>query len=262
MTAFLDPATALSTLKVTGPSFESYLQWMDDVRRRATLDLETRSKQVFLDTKHYILRELTIRRYLKDAAVKKLQLGTGGNQLDGWLNTDFFPNDRRVAFLDATKKFPFEDQTFDYIFTEHQIEHITYPEGQFMLAECFRVLKSGGRIRIATPDLARLLSVYPKPEGMAQRYVEWITQKFIPEAPAPSPTFVVNCCMHLAGHRFVYDGPTLSEALSRVGFVGMERFEPSESRDPNLRGIDSHAVFTQDEDINRFESMIFEARRP
>ena len=45
-----------------------------------------------------------------------LNLGCGPNILEGWLNTDIEPIDDRVVYLDAGKPFPFEDETFDFIF--------------------------------------------------------------------------------------------------------------------------------------------------
>ena len=47
-------------------------------------------------------------------------------------------------------RIPFEDNTFDYIFSKSLIEHIYSPEN--MLKEAYRVLKPGGKIIIMTPD--------------------------------------------------------------------------------------------------------------
>jgi predicted SAM-dependent methyltransferase len=56
-----------------------------------------------------------------------------------------------TVFLDATTPFPFDCGTFDYIYCEHMIEHISWQKGQTMLRECHRVLKPRGVMRIATP---------------------------------------------------------------------------------------------------------------
>ena len=89
-----------------------------------------------------------INKYLQSHSVRKLQLAAGGNLLEGWLNTDAFmltsyfsPINKNLIYLDVTKPFPFEDNTFDYIYSEHLIEHLTYEQGLFMMQECFRVLK-------------------------------------------------------------------------------------------------------------------------
>ena len=100
--------------------------------------------------------------YLKANSVRKLQLGTSNNILTGWLNTDIVVNHGPIVYMDATKRFPFENNTFDYIVAEHMIEHVEYEAAQVMLRECFRVLKPGGRVRFATPDLRVLLALYSK----------------------------------------------------------------------------------------------------
>src|SRR5438477_50522 len=82
--------------------------------------------------------------------------GAGFNSLPGWLNTDLEPKSASVIYLDAAKPLPFAYSTFDYIFSEHVIEHIPYPQGLSMLKECFRVIKPGGTIRIATPNLEQI----------------------------------------------------------------------------------------------------------
>ena len=243
-------------------TLESVRQWSTDLKRSATVDVPTRVRTALRDTKHFALRELTIRRYLRDHQERKLQLGTGGNFMEGWLNTDLFPFSRATAFMDVTKRFPLPDASFDYIFSEHQIEHVSYPDGASMLRECFRVLRPGGLVRLATPDLAKLLSLYQDPNGEGKRYIQWITDRFMPECPGYSPVFVINLCMRFAGHQFLYDAATLRTLLGSIGFVDIEQCEPNVSRHAALNGIDSHHLFTQDEWINRFESMVFEARRP
>ena len=65
-----------------------------------------------------------------------------------------------MPVIDITKKFPFVSSTFDYVFSEHMIEHIKYQDGLKMLNESFRVLKPSGKIRISTPDLQFLLDLY------------------------------------------------------------------------------------------------------
>src|SRR3989344_4506916 len=87
-----------------------------------------------------------IANYLSTNEIKKLHLGAGGNILEGWCNTDIYPDMKKGVFLDVTKKFPFSDNTFDYVFTEHTMEHIELRQGIRMLKECLRVLKPGGQL--------------------------------------------------------------------------------------------------------------------
>src|SRR6266513_279915 len=74
----------------------------------------------------FMIRERQIERYFHNNPVRKLQLGTSDSPMVGWLNTDVLPASREVVYLDATRLFPFKDNTFDYVFSEHMIEHIEY----------------------------------------------------------------------------------------------------------------------------------------
>ena len=207
-------------------------------------------------------RDESIRKYLSDNAVRKLQLGSSENVLDGWLCTDLHPPDPRVVFLDASCRFPFEDSTFDYIYSEHMIEHLPYEQGLAMLKECNRVLKNRGRIRIATPDLRVVAGLCASELNEdQQRYLEWATREFLPEGRSDRPAFVVNNLFRAWGHQFLYDEPLLRDALTDAGFTDIRRCEIQESDVPVLRGIESHGRHIG-EDNNRFETFVLEATTP
>jgi predicted SAM-dependent methyltransferase len=201
-----------------------------------------------------------IQGYLDKHDVRKLQIGAGPNRLSGWLNTDRDPLTPQDVYLDAARRFPLPDQSFDYIFSEHQIEHLSYNQGIFMLGECFRVLRPGGRIRIATPDLATIAALATSELSPRQRnYVQWVIETFVPEARGELPAFVINNLFYSWGHRFLYDEPTLSDALARVGFTCVRRYGMGESDDAALGGLEAHGVAQGDEALIRFETMILEA---
>jgi len=210
-----------------------------------------------------LVRPLAIRRYLTSCQTPRLQIGAGPNILEGWLNTDYYTGSLGVVFLDATKRFPFEDRTFDYIFSEHQIEHLTYKEGLSMLRECYRVLKPGGKIRIATPDIETLIGLHtPEKNDLQQRYIRWINDKFLPEIGVDNDVFVINNAFRNFGHQFIYDRATLQSALEEVGLVDITFYATGESHSEALRGIESHGKAAGNEDMNRFETMVLEAKRP
>jgi ubiquinone/menaquinone biosynthesis C-methylase UbiE len=200
--------------------------------------------------------------------VVKLQLGAGSNVLSGWLNTDLapdaYPEHRSQIFLvDAAKPFPLADLSVDYIFSEHQIEHMSLPDAQRMLAESFRVLRPGGRIRLATPDLAAMVRLYDDPiDAAARDYVRWVLETFWPDVRSGNERcYAINHIFMFHSHRFIYDFDTLSATLTDAGFVDVVRWRPGESDDPVLRGVESHGRVIG-EDINRFETLVVEARRP
>lgn len=204
-----------------------------------------------------------IRRYLEAHEIRKLQLGAGPTALQGWLSTDLNPRFDTTVYLDATKPYPFEDGTFDYVYSEHMIEHIPWENGLFMLQECLRVLRPGGAIRVATPDLKVLLDLYAGAERPIQaKYVQWITDTFLNGVEVYKPSFVINNAFNNWGHQFLYDAELMTMALRHAGFEDVRQWPSGESGDPHLRGIESHGKNVANNEIAAFETMVFEARRP
>jgi len=208
-------------------------------------------------------RRKRIDAYLRTHDERKLQLGTGANPYDGWLNTDVHDFLRRgdVVYMDAREPFPLPDEAFDLVFTEHMIEHLTYADGQQCLSECHRVLRPGGRIRVATPSLDRLIRLYdPELTDLQRRYIEWSLATFVPHADDQLPGFVLNNFLRDWGHEFVYDGQTLRHALATAGFVDVTEHGVGESDDPRLAGLERH--MRRAAEFNAYETMVLEARRP
>lgn len=76
----------------------------------------------------------------------KLNIGAGSTVIDG-----FTPIDRK--FGSQAYPLPYPDGSVDEIRASHILEHFTFADSQKALAEWCRVLKPGGRIRLAVPDL-------------------------------------------------------------------------------------------------------------
>jgi SAM-dependent methyltransferase len=207
-----------------------------------------------------LARRRTIARYLASHKTRKLQIGAGPVNLDGWLSGDIHPRRPDHIFLDATGRFPFPARTFHYVAAEHVIQDLPYPTGCQMLRECCRVLRSGGRLRLSTPDLRRLIALYDQQQPLHKRYIEWRLDGFAAWADAYLPGFVLNDMMH--AYAFLYDEATLRHALERSGFTDVTLFRPGQSSDPALRGIEQHGRVLGDEDINSFESIVVEAVKP
>jgi len=69
-----------------------------------------------------------------------------------------------VRTSDLNKKFPFKDNSMDVVVANHVIEHLTQTE--LFLNEIYRVLKKGGYVIIATPNLASWHNVFALILGM------------------------------------------------------------------------------------------------
>src|SRR5215207_1310719 len=73
----------------------------------------------------------------------RLQLGSGGNRKQGWLNVDLFAPGADLA-LDLREELPFPDAFASFVYSEHLFEHLEYPaEAKRFLAEVHRVLQPG-----------------------------------------------------------------------------------------------------------------------
>lgn len=204
-----------------------------------------------------------ISAYLRDAPSPKLQIGAGYNLLSGWLNTTLYPFAPGAAHLDASQPFPIPSASFDYVFSEHVIEHIEFEGAATMLSESARILKSGGILRLATPDLAQIIAVYTQPSAPAQQaYIRWIMDNFRPRVGEYNPAHVINQSFHGWRHKFIYDEETLVQALEAAGFTSVTRVEPGQSGDENLRGIEQHGEYVGSDAAMRYETMVFEAVKP
>src|ERR1700722_2061145 len=144
------------------------------------------------------------RVYCRDNAVRKLHLGCENIFLPGWFNTDKYPRHSWAAYCNATGNFPFPDESFDRVFSEHMIEHIDFNSGLKMLSECYRVLKPGGRIRIATPDLDKVFALKAPLTELERSYIKYQISE-IEGAIDVQPSFVINRMMRAWGHTFIYD---------------------------------------------------------
>jgi len=81
-----------------------------------------------------------------------LEIGPGTKKIPGFetLNIKFYAG---IDFmLDASRKLPFRDNTFDVIYASHILEHISWYKIKEVLGEWVRILKKGGVIEIWVPD--------------------------------------------------------------------------------------------------------------
>ncbi len=180
-----------------------------------------------------------IRSYLAGTGEKKLVLGCGSSILQGWLNADFEPVSDEVVYLNVTVPFPFPDGVFECVFSEHMIEHISYADAQFMLRECLRVMKPGGRIRISTPNLQFLFDLYRSDKSpLQQEYIQWSANRW---GAKEQDTHIINFYVREWGHCFIYDEKALREALEEAGFTDLERCELNGSRWPALKNLENES---------------------
>jgi predicted SAM-dependent methyltransferase len=201
------------------------------------------------------------RSYLEQDGSKKLHIGCGPHVLPGWLNADLDPQSADVMRLDATKAFDFADDTFDFVFSEHMIEHVDFKSGIFMMSECLRVLKPGGAIRITTPDLETIVAIYQNPAtDLHSRYICWSIGCFVKDAPSDAPGYFFNNFVRDWGHQFIYDRRTLHIAFDAAGFINTDEKLLSQSNFDEFKNVE--ATTRLPEGFLQLESFTFEAIKP
>lgn len=81
----------------------------------------------------------------------KLNLGSGGKPLEGYVNLDSNPKAPKVDVVSDLDVFPwpFEDNSVDEVFMDQCLEHLT--DHNRAMKEVYRILKKGGVARISVP---------------------------------------------------------------------------------------------------------------
>lgn len=95
-----------------------------------------------------------LEQFATTAPIKVLDYGSGGSPYRSlfphadYRRADIGPSDDLDYALDLTGKIPEPAATFDLILSTQVVEHVKEPAGYF--AECFRLLKPGGRLICTT----------------------------------------------------------------------------------------------------------------
>lgn len=92
--------------------------------------------------------------------MKLLNFGCGSTFHPAWVNIDIASSLPEVRAYDIRKNLPYPDAEFDACYSSHVLEHLKQHEAQKLLADCHRILKSKGIIRIVVPDLESIVRNY------------------------------------------------------------------------------------------------------
>lgn len=207
------------------------------------------------------------KKYLKNTEIKKLQIGCGYNLFEGWLNTDLTYKKGKIGFLDASKTFPFENNSFDYIYSEHIFEHLNFKQELNMLTECFRILKPNGVIRLATPNMQFLFDLYLNPkEEINKEYIDWSLKHFLPKIKTALENtegleiYVINNFFRDWDHQIIHTEKSLCELFKTSGYKNIHRCETGKSKLPSLQNLEQHENIVG-EKFNKLETLIIEAQK-
>jgi len=109
----------------------------------------------------------------------------------------------------ADKLEMFEEESVDLIYACHVLEHFGRNKIGNVLAEWYRVLKTGGVLRIAVPDFAVLTKVYQITGDL-----QLVLGSIVGRQDYPGNT-----------HYIVFDYTSLSKALKEAGFRDIHRYD-------------------------------------
>jgi len=168
----------------------------------------------------------------------KLNLGCASRVVDGWINVDYALGarlakvplfrllnrklrifdldwDERIHVHDLSKPFPWADDTTDVVYSSHALEYLSREEGRRFIAECHRVLRKNGIIRLVQHDLRYIASEYLEGRIRADDFAERLgvvygsKKSTLKDRLAPLMQFPLKC---------VYDSSRLLEILREEGF--------------------------------------------
>ncbi len=171
-------------------------------------------------------------------APRPLRLEIGGLVArEGWVVT----NVNAVArnYLDATRRWPLDDDSVEVVYADNVIEHIDLEAGRALLAEAARCLQPGGVIRLVTPDIRAHVDMYLNGDDPANSAAgrHYRSIGLTVEHPIDLVRIPIGSFGHHVG--YVYDYETLAAELTRAGFSNVVRCELGESPHPALHGLDN-----------------------
>ena len=204
----------------------------------------------------------------KNLDTKKLNLGCGPIQPDGWINIDgsnrailaskFSLLDKILCKLgilahtefsskttvhDLFKPLPYKDDSVAAIYAGELWEHFEYSDAERLTGECFRVLEPGGVLRVCVPDGVEFWTNYldkfnsemekSKEQRSAKPLREHI-QMYFNEICTRKSLF--KSMGHT--HKWQYDEIQLIDLLESKGFKSVERKKFHESNISDVKLVE------------------------
>ena len=163
---------------------------------------------------------------------------------------EFFQQNN-VCWANSAKRIPLGNGEVEVLYSSHMLEHLSRRNGRKFLGEALRVLQSGGVLRLALPDLSKLVSKYIE-NGDADSFMQglWVV-------PRSFDSFKDRLSFILFGfgdHLWMYDSSSIVKLLQEFGFVDVEVLPPNKTTIPDYFPLD----LTEREN----ESLYVEAKAP
>jgi predicted SAM-dependent methyltransferase len=186
-----------------------------------------------------------------------LNVGCGSKIEPGFINLDRDWHPGVHLCWEVRRRIPLADGSLDGIFTEHCLEHIPYDDCAAVLRDFFRLLRSGGTVRVIVPDGGLYLDLYHRActgEAVEFPYIDEIGRRDLLKDMRYgfTPMMAVNRIFCSYGHLFTYDADTMGNLLRQAGFRDVARAAIRQGRSAPLL-IDS--------EMRAPQSLVMEASR-
>lgn len=89
-----------------------------------------------------------------------INIGCGKTYHTDWVNLDLASTSPDIQIYDLRQGIPYADHSFDACYSSHLLEHLTKDDARNLIAECFRILKPKGIVRVVVPDLENIVRAY------------------------------------------------------------------------------------------------------
>lgn len=149
--------------------------------------------------------------------VRRIEIGSGSRPQPGYLHVDSNRRSRHTEFFAKAWDLPFVDGWADEILSVHVLEHVPPRLLAATLAEWFRVLRPGGKLRVHVPDSAALMRVYL--DSPPER--KWSVTGALLGMYANADVRIPEELSERPDHHVLFDAGLLRSVLSTAGFVDL-----------------------------------------
>lgn len=140
--------------------------------------------------------------------VTKIHIGCGGNYLPGFINIDGNFQHKLDYLLDIRVGLPFPNESIDFIYSCHMLEHVYIHEAINILKIWYKVLKPGGYVRLTLPDFNYSIKILQDKAAQS---------KFPRAFNSPSGQ-AINFLFCNGQHKYAFSYDMFIELSSQVGF--------------------------------------------
>jgi predicted SAM-dependent methyltransferase len=153
----------------------------------------------------------------QQTGVRRLNWGCNTDTPEGWINSDMKEGPGIDISCDIRRGLPIDADSMDYIVSIHALPEVPYGDLLPVLRELRRVLKPGGVLRLALPDLDKGIRAYQNNE---RDYF------LVPDEDARSIGAKFITQMIWYGYsRTLFNHDFIEELLRKAGFSRVDRCE-------------------------------------